>query len=139
MTIPDDASPRFAARLRRIQEALERHGSLNTYYLHNATCTFHLTNDPVLGLITFEFEGTMFTDSRDEKSMRSELTVRLEKEDCDWLHQGIVTWFEETVRQAVRVEFDRYIAAGDLERTRERIAAMEKTMDSQFGFLGMHL
>jgi uncharacterized protein (UPF0335 family) len=43
------------------------------------------------------------------------------------------------VRQAVRVEFDRYIAAGDLRRTIDRIERCRAESDARGGFLGMGL
>lgn len=139
MQVPGEASPKLAQKIERILQAAATHGAVNTYYLHNASCIFHLTNDPAMGLIQFELEGTIFTDGLDEKAVRADLSVRLDKETCDWLHQGIVPWLADSVKRAVLVEFDRYIAAGDLQRTRDRIALMEKSIDSQLGFVGMHL
>jgi hypothetical protein len=51
----------------------------------------------------------------------------------------VVAWFRETVREAVIVEFDRFIAAGDLKRTIERLARLQAESDSRAGFLGMGL
>ena len=45
MDIPLDASPKYQALCQRIQQAIERHGSHNSYYLYNAKCAFHVTND----------------------------------------------------------------------------------------------
>ncbi|MGE3408570.1 MAG: hypothetical protein AB7I37_17260, partial [Pirellulales bacterium] len=45
LDVPIDASPRYRARCERLLKAIEQHGSFNTYYLYNAQCTFHLTND----------------------------------------------------------------------------------------------
>jgi hypothetical protein len=50
-----------------------------------------------------------------------------------------VAWFQETVQRAVMVEFDRYIAAGDLQKTIQRIAKLQETMDARGGFVGMGL
>ena len=58
MDIPIDASPAYRARCERIKHALETHGSHNTYFLYNAQCAFHLTNQPEIGMIQFRFEGT---------------------------------------------------------------------------------
>ena len=52
---------------------------------------------------------------------------------------AIVAWFADTVRQAVSADFNLYIAAGDLARTKERLARMEAEMESNGGFLGMGL
>jgi len=43
------------------------------------------------------------------------------------------------VTHAVRVEFDRYIQAGDLKRTIERMEKLRAESDAQGGFLGMGL
>ena len=48
-------------------------------------------------------------------------------------------WFVQTVREAVKVEFDRYINAGDLEKTRQRIKEIEEASDGADGYLGMYL
>jgi len=136
---PLDASPKLAAKLLRIKQAIETHGTHNTYYLHNATCGFHLTNAPEIGSVAFKFEGTVFTDTDDLRAIRTELDVILDRETCSWLNQTIVQWLAESVHRAVVVEFDRFIAAGDLEKTRERIAKIEQSLDESQGFVGMYL
>lgn len=136
---PLDASPGFKALCERVKHAAERHGLHNTYYLHNAKCVYHLTNDPEIGMVEFAFEGTVLTDAEDLKTLHCDLQVELRRETCEWLTEPVVSWFRETVEQAVRVEFDRYIAAGDLRQTIERIERTEAQIDSQGGFLGMGL
>ncbi len=136
---PLDASPKLAAKFLRIKHAFEKHGAHNTYYLHNAHCIFHLTNDPNVGMVHFRFEGTIFTDIDDLRPIQTDFAIEIEKEDCDWLDQSVVDWFKETVKQAVLVEFARYIAAGDLSRTRERMKQIEKAVEAQQGFVGMYL
>lgn len=137
--IPLDASPKFRAQCERILQALDTHGAFNTYYLYNAACVFHLTNDPAEGMLEFGFEGTVFTDSQDAKSERCDLKVELVRETCDWLSEPIVQWFQETTVKAVIVEFDRYIAAGDLRQAIERIERIEAESDKHGGFMGMYL
>jgi hypothetical protein len=139
MDAPLDASPRLAAKFLRIKAAIEAHGAFNTYYLHNALCRFHFTNDASVGSVAFRFEGTIFTDSDDLRALRTDLEVTLDSETCDWLTQSIVAWLAESVRRAVLVEFDRYIAVGDLEKTRARLAKIEKSLDDSQGFVGMYL
>src|SRR5262245_39539464 len=112
MDIPLDASPGFRARCERIKHAIETHGSHNTYYLYNARCIFHLTNHPDVGMLHYSFEGTALTDATDQKTERCDLTVKLERETCDWLTQPASNWLAESVIKAVEVEFDRFIAAG---------------------------
>ena len=87
----------------------------------------------------FRFEGTLFTDSDDKSTERCDLTVELQRETCDWLTEPVVNWFAESVRRAVCVEFDRYIAAGDLDQTRNRIAKLQAASDEAGGFVGMYL
>jgi hypothetical protein len=137
--VPLDASPEFRARVERVKQATAKHGLHNTYYLHNARCVFHLTNNPQIGMLEFAFEGTVLTDGEDRKTLDCDLAGELVAETCDWLTETAVAWFRETIRQAVTVEFDRYIAAGDLQRTMERIKRLESESDARSGFLGMGL
>ena len=121
LDVPIDASPAFRALCERVKEAVQRHGLHNTYYLHNARCTYRLTSDERIGMLQFGFE------------------VELLRETCDWLAEPIVAWFRETVHRAVIVEFDRYIAAGDLDRTVQRLETIQAESDAHGGFLGMGL
>jgi hypothetical protein len=137
--VPMDASAEFRARVERIKQATVKHGLHNSYYLHNARCVFHLTNDPQVGMLQFDFEGTVLTDAEDRKALDCDLTSVLAAETCDWLTEPAVSWFRETVGHAVLIEFDRYIAAGDLARTVERIARLESESEAHGGYLGMGL
>ena len=139
LDIPLDASPKYRAFCERVKAALEKHGSHNTYYLHNARCVYHLTNDESRGMLEFRFEGTLLTASDDRSTDRCDLHVELVRETCDWLNEPIVRWLEETVAHSVAVEFDRYIEAGDLEQTRQRIEALQQNVEETGGFLGMYL
>jgi hypothetical protein len=137
--IPIDASPEYQALCERIKRAAGKHGLHNSYYLHNARCVFHLTNDPQFGMLEFRFEGTVLTDADDRNTLRCDLQAELHRETCDWLTEPVVAWFAEAVSQAVRIEFDRYIAAGDLEKTVERIGQIQAESDRHGGFLGLGL
>lgn len=137
MDIPLDASPKFQAVCERILAALAQHGKHNTYYLHRAQCTFHLTSAENVGTLEFEFEGTLFTDPTDTQTKGCDLQVELRRETCDWLTENVVEWFRETVRRAVIIEFDRYIATGDLEKTKERLDRLQAESDEKGGFIGM--
>jgi hypothetical protein len=139
LDIPIDASPKFRAQCERIKQAIQSHGSHNTYYLHHARCTFHLTNDAEVGMIQFRFEGTVLTDETDQKTVRSDLTVELVRETCDWLTAPATDWLAEGVSKAVQTEFDRYIAAGDLAQTVRRIEELQAQSDQRGGFVGMYL
>jgi hypothetical protein len=139
MDVPLDASPQFQALCERIRAAVEKHGQHNSYYLHRARYVLHLTNDADLGTLEFRFEGTVLTDPEDRKTLGADLRVELQSETCDWLTETAVAWFRETVEHAVVVEFDRFIAAGDLERTKQRAARLQAESDVHGGFLGMGL
>jgi hypothetical protein len=137
--IPVDASAEEHALAGRIRCAVEKHGVHNVYYLHHARCVFHLTNDEQIGMIEFALEGSVLTDPEDQRTLRCDLTVRLEREVCPWLTAEAVTWLSETVVEAVRIEFDRYIAAGELARTIRRMEQIQADSDARGGFLGMGL
>lgn len=137
--IPIDASPKLAAKMMRIKAAIEKHGSLNSYYLHNASCSFHFTNDPLHGMVKFSFEGVVMTDTNDLEARSADLQVELASETCSWINQTIVDWLTSTVPQAVRVEFNRYIAAGDLTQAIKRMETIQKASDESGGFVGMYL
>ena len=123
--IPLDASPKLAAKMMRVKAAIEKHGTLNSYYLHNATCSFHFTNDPLHGMVQFSFEGVVMTDTNDLEARSADLKVELARETCGWINQTIVDWLNATVPQAVRrkrsgnqtmVEFNRYMREEQDER-----------------------
>ena len=81
----------------------------------------------------------MLTNQSDDQTQQVDLEVQLEGDVCDWLTQPIVHWFEKCVQEAVKIEFDRYIAAGDLQETRDRIEKIAAQSDEAGGFLGMYL
>ena len=139
LDIPLDASPGYRALCERIKAAIETHGSHNTYYLYNASCTYHLTNRPDYGMLQFKFDGTLFTDATDLKPDRCDLNVELTRETCDWINASIVQWFHESVKHSVCVEFGRYIEAGDLRKTVERLEKLREASDEAGGFVGMYL
>ncbi len=139
LDIPIDASPKYRERCESIKRALEKHGSHNTYYLYNASCVFHLTNRENYGTLDFSFTGTVITDDADMHAKHADLNVELGRETCDWLTAPIVDWFTQAVQQAVRVEFDRYIEAGDLARTKERLAKLQSELEEKGGHVGMYL
>jgi hypothetical protein len=137
--VPLDASPEYEALVRRVKQAVEKHGVHNTYHLYNAKCVFRLTNSDDVGMIEFGFDGTALTDADDMKTRSVDIDVQLKRETCDWLIEPVVQWFADTVKYAARVEFDRFITAGDLHRTIERIEKLRAESDSHDGFVGMGL
>lgn len=137
--IPVDASPAYEQFVLRVKAALEKHGSHNAYYLHAASCTFHLTNNPKEGMVRFAVEGVMLTDVDDQKTRGCDLSIALDRETCGWLTEPAVEFLAQSVKQAMTVEFDRYIQAGDLEKTRQRIEQLQAESDASGGFIGMYL
>jgi len=137
--VPADASPAYRSRLERVQRAVSQHGTRNTYYLTNGSCTFQFTNDAAVGWVRFVVEGTVLTNADDTQTVGSDLAIRLDKETCDWLTQPAVQWLTLSVKRAMEVEFDRYIAAGDLARAQERLNREQAASDASGGFLGMNL
>jgi hypothetical protein len=136
---PVDAPDDVAATYGKLRAAAQKHGLHNTYYLHAGRCVFHLTNHEQLGMIEFAFSGTVLTDAGDMHTLGCDLEVGLAGEACDWLVASVVDWFADTVREAVKVEFDRFIAAGDLDKTIQRLQQLQATSDAQGGFLGAWL
>ena len=135
----DDTTPEAEEFARRVRRAVNKHGQFNSYYLYDAQCVFHLTNDEKVGMVAFRFEGTVLTNSDDLKTRDCDLEVELAGEACDWLTADAVAWLRESVSHAVRVEFDRYIHAGDLQRTIQRLEKLRAESDARGGFLGMGL
>jgi hypothetical protein len=103
------------------------------------SCTFSFTNDPAAGWVRYSFQGTLITDDADLRTIGSDLTVVLDRETCDWLTQPAVDWLGNSVRRAVEIELNRFIAAGDLSRALERLAREQAASDAAGGFLGMNL
>lgn len=139
LATPVDATSEVAELHRKLRAAADKHGFHNTYYLLEGTCVFHLTNHEQIGALEYSFEGTVLTDSDDMHTRRADLHVALVGEVCEWLVAPVAEWFVETVHEAVKVEFDRFIAAGDLERTVARLRQIEAASDAQGGFLGAWL
>ncbi len=139
LDVPVDASPAYEQFVLRVKAAIERHGSHNTYYLHRGKCVYHLTNQADLGEVAFSFEGTVMTDTEDLSTRSVELNIELRRETCSWLNEPAVGFLSESIRHAVTAEFDRFIAAGDLKKTEERIELIQKQVDDGGGFVGMYL
>jgi hypothetical protein len=139
LDVPVDASPAYEQFVLRVKAAIEKHGTHNAYYLYSASCTFHLTNDPQNGMVRYGVEGVVLTDDSDQKSRACDFTIRLDRETCPWLTEPIVDFLAESVKHAMMAEFDRYILAGDLEKTRRRIEKIQAEAEAAGGFIGMYL
>jgi hypothetical protein len=136
---PFDASDEEVELFRGVKQAIETHGTFNTYYLYNGICQFHLTNNPDVGTLKFSFCGTAFTDDTDQKTVRCDVTATLMAETCDWISANIVDWFADTVKRSVAVEFNRFIDAGDLEQAEARLQQIRDASDEAGGYVGMFL
>jgi hypothetical protein len=112
--VPIDASPAFRARCERLQRAIDAHGTRNAYFLYNTRCVYRLANSDVENMLRFSFDGIVLTDRSDCKAVRSELDIRLSAETCGTVPPDVLAWFRCVVQRAVLIEFDRFIAAGQL-------------------------
>jgi len=112
LDVPIDASDALRHRAGLIQRVVEEQGADRTYYLYNAHCVFRFANSEIEGACRFEFEGIVRTDAGDRKCVSADLQSRLTSETCGGLPDAIKVWLYDRVRQAVIVEFDRFIAAG---------------------------
>jgi hypothetical protein len=115
LDVPLDASDALRSRLARLKAAMEEFGTERTYFLYNAYCVFRFANSEIAGACRFEFEGVVRTDVGDRKFQDAQLHVQLASETCGGVPPEVETWLADRVRQAVGVEFDRFIAAGQLE------------------------
>ena len=139
LDVPIDASPAYEAFVMRLKAAVAKHGMHNSYYLHHAVCRYYLTNDPKNGRVEFAVEGVVLTGEDDLKTKAVDLTITLGKETCPWLNEPAVEFLAESVKHAVATEFDRYIQAGDLTKTKERIEAMQEQIEKGEAFQAMYL
>jgi hypothetical protein len=137
--VPIDASVEYRFRCEQLKRATAKHGFHNSYYLSNGRCEFNLTNDPDVGLIAFHFEGTLLTDADDQHVGSADLEVRLGQDTCDWLTAPVELWFHETVRRAVKIEFERFLQGNSTSQTHERIRLIEAEIVRCSAFVGMGL
>jgi hypothetical protein len=123
LDVPLDASEEFRVRAERLKAALADFGAKRTYYLTSAHCVFRFANSAIEGACRFEFEGIVRTDAGDRVCSETHLDVRLASETCSGVPAEVAAWLADRVREAVRIEFDRFIAAGQLERAAQSAAA----------------
>lgn len=136
--VPLDASPAFRARTEHLKREIEKHGTENAYFLYNAHCVYRLANSDIEGMLRFEFEGTLLTDRSDRKAERADLEISLAAETCGGVSGELLPWLERSVERAVLIEFDRFIAAGHLERRVGELDGLNQLADLA-GFAGMNL
>ncbi len=135
---PLDASPVYRARYEHLIAALEKYGPERTYFLYDARCVFRLANSEIEGMLRFEFEGMARTDASDLLTEQVELDVKLTSETCGGISAEVLAWLVERVNKAVAIEFDRFIAAGQLRERATNLGQIERLSDLA-GFSGMNL
>lgn len=135
---PIDASPVYRARYEHLVAALEKYGPERTYFLYDARCIFRLANSEIEGMIRFDFEGTVRTDASDMLTELADLNVTLVSDTCGGLPEAVLAWFKGRVEKAVAIEFDRFIAAGQLTQRTTDLGQIERLSDLS-GFSGMNL
>lgn len=136
--VPLDASPGFRARCERLQQAIDKYGTANAYFLYNSRCVYRLANSDVENMLRFSFEGVVLTDRSDRKSDRADLTVELTAETCGPMSPEVLAWFRQTVERAVLIEFDHFISAGRLAERVSQLGNVD-SVASVSDFAGMNL
>ena len=136
---PVDATHQETNLYRKLRQAAEKHGIHNAYYLHGGQCVFHMTNDEQVGMLKFHFEGVVLTDEKDMSTRVCDLTAELAGDTCDWLVAPVVEWFVQSLFRALKIEFDRFIAAGDLDKTVKRLERLQAESDAKGGYMGLGL
>jgi hypothetical protein len=123
LDIPLDASDAFLRRAERIKAAMNDFGAERTYFLYNGYCVFRFANSEIDGACRLEFEGVVRTDAGDRICQDVHVDVRLASDTCGGVPAAVETWLAQRVRQAVGVEFDRFIAAGQLAERASQLGA----------------
>ena len=138
LDVPIDASPVFRTRYEHLTAALEKHGPERTYFLYDARCVFRLANSEIEGMLRFEFEGIVRTDASDLLTEHVDLVVSLASETCGGVPPAVLSWWQQRVEKAVGIEFDRFIAAGQLTQRTTDLGQIER-LSELTGFSGMNL
>ena len=136
--VPLDASPAFRARCQRLQQAIEVHTGKNAYFLYNTRCTYRLANSDIDNMLRFSFDGTLLTDRSDCKADRADLNVALTAETCGGVPPAALDWLHGIVTRAVLIEFDRFIADGQLADRVKQLGSIDSITDVE-GFAGMNV
>ena len=114
LDVPIDASGIYRIRYERLRSAIAEFGVERSYYLYDAHCLFRLANSEVEGMVRFKFEGIVRTDAGDALTETVKLETELASETCGGLSAEVQAWLTQRVEKAVAIEFDRFIAAGQL-------------------------
>ena len=136
--VPLDASPAYRERCERLQRAIEKYGAANTYFLYNTRCVYKLANSDIDNMLRFTFDGVVVTDRSDGRAERAELTVKLTSETCGPMSPDVLAWFGRVVERAVLIEFNHFIAAGQLEARVAGLGQVDSIADVA-DFTGMNM
>ncbi|MEX0611726.1 MAG: hypothetical protein WD738_11880 [Pirellulales bacterium] len=136
--VPLDASPAFRARCRRLQQAIDAHGTQNAYFLYNTRCVFRLANSDIEGMLRFSFDGTVLTDRSDCSADRADLAIELSAETCGSMPPDALAWFRRVVERAVLIEFNHFIAAGQRDARVTQLGQVDSIADVA-DFAGMNV
>src|SRR3954447_7808715 len=136
--VPLDASPAFRARCERLQQATEAHAGENAYFLYNTRCTYRLANSDIENMLRFSFDGTLLTDRSDWKAEHADLNVILTAETCGGVPTAAMDWLRSIVTRAVLIEFDRFIADGQLGDRIKQLGSVDSINDVA-DFAGMNV
>jgi hypothetical protein len=120
--VPLDASPSYRARCERLQKAIDRHGGENAYFLYN-------TRWDIENMLRFSFDGTIITDRSDGAAERADLVVALTAETCGPLPPAVLEWFRHVVQRSVLIEFNHFIAAGQLADRVSQLGKVDSIAD----------
>jgi hypothetical protein len=138
LDVPLDASPALRLRHQRLQQAIQRHGASNAYFLYNTRCVFRLANSQVENMLRFSFDGVVLTDRSDRRADRAELTIELQAATCPPPSAEVLSWLRLVVERAVLIEFDHFIDAGSLDQRVSELDQVESLADIR-DFAGLHL
>lgn len=136
--IPLDASPAFRSRCEQLKQAIDAHDNENAYFLYNTQCVYRLANSEISNMLRFTFDGTLLTDRSDFKADRANLDVQLTAETCGGVPPAALAWLQGVVSRAVLVEFDRFIADGQLAARVRELGRIDSVV-SLSGFAGMNV
>ena len=129
LDVPLDSSGIYRIRYERLREALNSQSAQRTYYLYDAHCVFRLANSEIEGIVRFDFEGIVRTDAGDALTDHVELDIKLASETCDGIPAEVEAWLKHRVEKAVAIEFDRFIAAGQLSSRTTELGQLERLSD----------
>ena len=89
-------------------------------------------------MLRFSFDGTVLTDRSDCKADRADLNVVLTAETCGGVPPAALDWLRGIIKRAVLIEFDRFIADGQLAARVKQLGSVDSITDVA-GFAGMNV